>query len=242
MPIVGALTFFTFLYIYSRVGPGIPFSVNSVQTNKTDLFTVSGEGKASAAPNLAIVSLGVQIQKGTVKEAQAEANKIINQLTDDLKSLGISEKDITTTNYSIYPEYSYQGSVKNLNGYNVNINVTVKVRDLDKVNEVIDKGTADGANTVGGLQFTLDDTLRKRLEDEARKEAIKEARSKAQSLAAAAGVTLGRIVNIQENFGAPTPIAFGIREVGVGGGGAPTKVEPGTAEISLTVSLSYELR
>lgn len=244
LPIASILVFFLMLWIFGKFGPAIPFSINSVQTTKSDLFTVTGEGKATSAPNMAILNLGVQIQKATVKEAQSEANKVSNKITQDLKNLGIADKDITTSNYSIYPQYDYQSGSQRLLGYSVNINLTVKVHDLNKVDEAIDRSTAAGANTIGGLQFTTDDTLSKNLENEAREKAIKEAREKAQNMASAAGVSLGRIINIQENFGSrPGPIQLMTKDAaGFGGGPAPTNVQPGTSEVSLSVVLSYEIR
>lgn len=242
VPAVGVTTFFIFLFIYGRFGPAIPFSVTSVQTNKVDLFTVSGEGKATAAPNMALVSLGVQVKGSSVKSAQTQANDIINKVTADVKGLGVSADNITTTNYSVYPDYNYQAPSQEITGYNVNVSLSVKVRNLDLVNAVIDKATADGANSVGGLQFTVDDSLKAKLEDQARREAVAAAKEKAASLASAAGITLGKIVNVQESEGpAPRPLSMMAPVKGLGGGGE-TNVEPGAAEISLTVSLSYELR
>lgn len=242
LPVIGATTFFVFLFIYGKFGPGIPFSVNSIQTSKSDLFTVTGEGKASASPNMALATLGIQVKRPTVKDAQSQANSIINKVTGDVKALGIAAKDITTTNYSVYPDYNYQSGNHEITGYNVSVNVGVKVRDLDKVNDVVDRATADGANTVGGLQFTMDDELRAKLEDQARREAVRTAKEKATSLSSAAGITLGRIVNVQESSGGPAPIYRAEMMMAAPAGSGQTKVEPGTAEISLTVSLSYELR
>lgn len=239
--IVSTFVFFILLWIYGRFGPGIPLSINSVQTTKTTLFTVSGTGKASATPNMAIINLGIQVESPTVAQAQSQANSTMNKITADLKSLGLADKDLTTSNYSVYPQYDPQTG-RSITGYNVSINLTVKVHDLDKVNGAIDKATADGANSIGGLQFTLDDTLQKRLENEARVKAIAQAKQKAQDLASLTGITLGRIVDIQENHNSPRPIPLTMEAAKGLGGGTPTQVQPGSAEVDLSVSLSYEIR
>ena len=243
LPVIGAVSFFALLFFFGRFGPAIPFSVSSVQTTKSDLFTVNGTGKASAAPDMALVTLGINTQGQTVKDVQTQANTIVNKISGDLKSLGIPTSDITTSNYSIYPQYNYQEGRQIPNGYNANISLSLKIRDLTKVNDAIDKATADGANTVSGLSFTFDDALKKKLEDQARRQAISEAKDKAQSLAQAAGLTLGRIVDVQENNISPNPILMA-PTVGLGGGAqkSSTEVQPGTSEISLSISLSYEIR
>lgn len=243
LPAIGAVCFFSSLYLYGRLGPAIPISVNSVQTTKTDLYTVSGEGKASAPPNLAVINLGVQTQDITVKNAQAKADQIVNKTSADLNDLGVESKDITTTNYSIFPNYNFANGQQTSNGYNVNITLSVKIRDLNKVNDAIDRATADGANSVSGLTFTVDDNLRQKLEDEARKQAVIQAKQKAEDLAAVAGITLGRIVDVQENTSVPRPQPLTMAAPGTGGANeTSTNVQPGTAEVSLTVSLSYEIR
>ncbi len=216
------------LFAYGKLGPGIP--ITSVVTQKQDLFTVSGEGKVTVVPDTAIVELGVTAQQSTVKAAQSQANTVINKITDELKKLGVDAKDITTSNYSIYPQYDYQAGNR-LTGYQVNASLTITVRDIDKVSQVIDQATAAGANTVGGIQLTVDDAREKELLQQAREEAVKEAKAKAESLARTAGITLGKIVNVQEaEVGGPIVFA------------KPTQIEPGSTDITSSVTLFYETR
>ena len=118
--------------------------------------------------------------------------------------------------------------------------MTIKVRDFSKINSVIDTATADGANQIGGLSFTVDNP--EKFQAEARKEAIAKAKLKAEDIARESGINLGRIINVSEGYNmAPLPMyAQAEKTVGMGGGGTPTQVEPGSSEISVTVTLSYE--
>lgn len=235
--------FFIFLglFIYGRFLGPLPFSGNIVQTTKTDLFTVQGNGKESAIPDMAEVSLGITTTKPTVAVAQNEANTIINRISADLKSLGIEEKNIKTTSYNISPSYSFEEGRQRVNGYTVSVSLEVKITKIDRINDVIDTATRDGANMVNGVQFTFTDETRKRIEEKARIEAVKNAKEKAQSLANAAGISLGRIINVTESTNVPGPILFNRLQAGGGGQGEPTKVEPGESAITISITLTYEI-
>src|SRR3990167_5466474 len=114
------------VFAYGKLGPGIP--ITSVVTQKTDLFSVVGEGKVTVVPDTAIVDLGIIADSPTVKAAQNQANQVITTLTTELKKLGIDAKDIKTNNYSVYPQYDYRdGGTGRINGYQVNVSVTVTV-------------------------------------------------------------------------------------------------------------------
>ena len=93
------------LFLYTKIAGPIPFSVNSISTTKSDIFSVSGTGKATVIPDTAKVSLGITVNRPTVASAQNEANRIMNQIIKDLKAIGVDEKKIKTTNYSVYPNY-----------------------------------------------------------------------------------------------------------------------------------------
>jgi uncharacterized protein YggE len=234
--------FFAGLFAFARFGPGIPLSVSQVTTAKNDLFTVSAEGKVTAVPDIAVVNLGFTATDQSVAVVQTRANAVVKKLSADLKALGINEKDIQTSNYNIYPNYDYRESVQKITGYSINVNMTVKVRDFAKINNVIDTAAADGANQIGGLNFSVDDPEKYRAQ--ARKEAIAKAKLKAEETAKEAGINLGKLVNVSEGYASPPIPMYAKMEAvaGVGGGGEPTKIEPGSSEITVTVTLSYETR
>lgn len=246
--------FFTVLFIflgfilYTKLFGSIPFSVNSIQTTKDSLFRVDGTGKATAVPNTALLQLGVTQSGNTVLEAQNKTNTAANKITQDLKALGIEEKRIKTTNYSVNPDYRYStdNSKPTITGYTVTQSIEVEVKPIDRANKAVDTATADGANMVGSIQFTIDDTTRKDLENKARDEAIKNAKEKAQQLAKSAGITLGRIIDVQESSNAiQPPILYKSEQLNAAPrdtAGEPTEFNPGESTIQLTVTLSYETR
>lgn len=250
------LFFFICLFIFSRFSSPIPFSVNSVQSNKADAFTVDGTGKRTGIPDTATISLGVTKTASTVLEAQNQTNTAANKIISDLKNLGIKEKDITTTNYSINPEYSYISTnvypensaaimpirpSSKITGYTVTENLYVKIRPIDKANKIVNSAAADGANLVGQVNFTLNDDEAKKLEQQAREDAVRDAKQKAEGLAKAAGISLGRIIDIRENNNFPR-IEKSLNAISNSGGGQETSLMPGESTVSITVTLSYETR
>lgn len=240
LPVVGAITFFILLFSFTKIFGPIPFSVNSVTTTKSTTFDVSGEGKVTVTPDVASVSVGIRSQGQTVKSAQEQINSVINKVSEAVKGLDIDKKDIRTTNYSIYPDYDYSGSSQKIKGYTALTTLSVKIRDIDKVNSVIDAATANGANEVSGVSFEVDD--KEKAENEAREKAVDEAKKKAENAAKIAGFKLGRIINYSENLGGfprPIPLPMGAE---LKAQGTPTQVEPGSSEIRITVTLSYEIQ
>lgn len=234
--------FFISLFVYTKLAGPIPFSLSSVVTTKTDTFSVTGEGKATATPDIAVVNAGVTAQGASVKQVQQDLNTKINAVTAAVKKVGVDAKDIQTTNYSIQPTYDFQAPTQRITGYQANTNVTIKVRNLDLANGVVDAATGAGANQVGGITFDVSDKTK--AENEARELAVAEAKKKAETAAKAAGFTLGKVINYSEDFGGRVPIPMYAKADAAMG--APerllTQIEPGSSEIIVTVSLSYEIR
>lgn len=230
------------LFLYTKLAGPLPFSVNSITTTKTDVFSVTGIGKATVVPDTAKVNFGITVNKPRVADAQNEANRIINEVTKQLKALSIDEKKIKTVNYSVSPNYNFREGSQKIQDYNVNATLEAEITPIDKVNDAIDRATAAGANMVGNIQFTVDEKKQKELEREARKQAIDEAKQKAKELASDAGMRLGRIINVTEGPTAQPPILF---DRGVAlteeAKQEPTRIEPGETSINMTVALTYEV-
>jgi hypothetical protein len=245
------IVFFIVLFVYTKLAGPIPFFINSVNTTKTDLFTSNGEGKVTAVPDQATVDAGVTAQSQTVADAQTKVNQTADKIIADLKKLGLSDKDIKTTDYSVSPNYSNEivpmgapmmsGTNQNITGYTVTQNLEVNVKPIDKANKVVDTATADGANLVGGVNFTFSDELSKSLEQKATQQAVNDAKNKAQTLANASGIHLGKIVNVVENSNSPRPLmmAAGVASKAVDQS-APTNVTPGQNSLTVDVVLYYE--
>jgi len=238
--LVSLIGFFVLLFVYTKLAGPIPFAVTSITTQKTDSFAVTGEGKVNVSPDLAVVTVGVQEQGATVKQVQTALNSKINLVSAAIKKLGIEAKDVQTSNYNIRPNYDWQAGKQRINGYTASSNLTIKVREIEKANSVIDAATVSGANQVGNLAFEVDDKTA--AENEARQKAVSEAKKKAENAAKMAGFKLGKIINYSENF-APESRLYPLM---AGGGTAeatvPTQLEAGTNEITVQVTLSYEIR
>ncbi|MDH5533122.1 MAG: SIMPL domain-containing protein [Candidatus Pacebacteria bacterium] len=233
---------FTLLMVFKYVGP-VPLSISSTVAQKQNLFTSSGTAELETIPDEAGVSLGINVQKPTVALAQDEANRVINSISDRLKSMGIDKEDIKTQNYSIYPDYNYENGNRDIKGYSVTANLAVKLTDFDKLNAVIDMATAEGANQVGGINFSLSTEKEKELKKQARVEAIEDAKESAEELARLSGVKLGKVVDVSESRGGgPMPYYGGGAKLMMAdmAESAPTSIEPGSATYSYSVTLSYE--
>jgi len=235
------ILFFLLLFAFTKfVGP-IPFSVHSVTTTKTDTFSVSGEGKVTIIPDIAIVSVGVSAQGATVTRVQQELNTKINAISDAIKKIGVDNKDIKTSYYNVSPTYDYSSSTQKITGYTANSNLTIKVRNIDNANTVIDTATAQGANKVGGVRFDIDDKTK--AENQARQHAVIDAKTKANAASKAAGFKLGKVINYSEIDESSPRIGIydTAKALPMAGGGEPTQVEPGSSELTINVTLSYEI-
>ncbi len=238
-PFIWLAGFFILLFMYTKLIGPVPFSVSSVTTVKSTTFDVTGEGKSTVKPDIASVTAGISAQAATVKSAQDQINAIINKVSEGLKQIGVDAKDIKTSNYNINPNYDYTGASQKITGYSASTNLLVKVRNLDNVNNVIDTATGNGANQISGISFDVDDKTK--AEGEARQIAVDEAKKKAEQAAKIAGFKLGRIINYSENFkGSPRPMP--VMMDSAKSSDTPTQVEPGSSEVTVNVTLSYEIQ
>ncbi len=231
--------FFILLFLFFKFGPKIPLSITSQQ--KGEPFVVTGEGKVSVTPDIAIINLGVEENGASLKQVQDSVNKKSKNLVDALKKLGVGESDIKTTAYNIYPDYDYNLQPAKITGYRVSTNYQVKVKDFDKVNDILVKATESGANAIGNISFDINEITKNKKLQEAREEGVAKAKEKAQGLAKAAGISLGKIINVSESQGGSYPRPAALMEKS-GSSIAQPDIQPGETELSVTVSLSYEIR
>ena len=225
---------------YFRVVGAIPVSV--MQTQKMSTFDVTGEGKVAVKPDQAEITLGVQKEAASVASATEQVDRVMQDLSAALKKLGVAEKDIKTTNYSVYQNYTERGAVRT---YVASSSVHVTVRDLSKVSAVVDLTGSLALSQSGNLQFTLSDDLKEKTLSEAREVAIGEAKQKAQELAKLSGMKLGSIVNVQESMGgvvAPMGRAYGDAAMVKTEAAPAPQIEAGTSEVRVSLTLSYETR
>jgi uncharacterized protein YggE len=203
-------------------------------------ISVSGTGEASGAPDLALLDLGVSAEGKTVKEARDTAATAMNKVLGALKDDGVADKDVQTRQFRIEPEYDYPNGKQVLIGFRVTNIVEAKVRDLDRVGEVVDDAAQAGGDVVQvqGLSFSIEkpDDLRA----QAREEAMADASARADDLAKLAGVKLGKPLSINESTSIPpTPYLAGATMEGTAQ--APTPIQPGELDISVTVNVVFAI-
>lgn len=204
--------------------------------------SATGSGQAFGEPDVAIISVGVNVERETVEEARGVAAQAQQSVIDALTDNGVDEEDIQTVQFSVYPQYSGSPTGRGeITGYTVSNVVTAKVRDIDTTGDVIDAATAAGGNdaVVEGVSFTIDDPSD--LREEARRMAVEQARRQAEQLADAAGVNLGDLLSITESGGfAP----FGRAEAGMDMALSQvptTPIEPGQVEVNISVTLQFAI-
>lgn len=171
-------------------------------------ISVTGEGRAAAVPDMATVTLGVSAQNEQAGVAMEEANRVAAAILERLDALGIAARDRQTSDIGLQPVWNDygQGRGREVVAYEASNRLSVRVRDLDQLGEVLGAVTEDGANRLSGLNFGLQEP--DPVMDAARRDAVADAMSRARVLAEAAGVTLGPVLSISESGGgyAPAPM------------------------------------
>jgi uncharacterized protein len=203
-------------------------------------ITVNGEGAAIAAPDMAIVSIGVRTDAKTAAAALRQNSGKMAATIKKLKDLDIADRDLQTSGLSVSPRYDYGSnrSTPNIIGFTAANTLTVKLRDLDNAGAVIDQAVQAGANSLGGIQFTFADP--KPLRQAARKDAVKSAQEKAKLYADSAGVSLGRVMTIQDGYtSAPSPQPVMARMSAEQDASVP--LQAGESSINATVTIVYAI-
>jgi uncharacterized protein len=204
-------------------------------------ITVSGQGSVTVKPDTANLSVGVQATADTATAALDQANRSGAALIAALKDAGVRADDISTGSVSLYPQYTTNNKIS---GYQASNSVNVKVRDIDRAGPVIDAAAkAAGDNvTIGGIWFSVDDP--EAVMSAARADAISNAEKRAGEFASAAGATVGPVVQISEvGVQSPQPMyyQYAADMAGATSEAAPTPIEAGSQDLTVTVTVVYEL-
>lgn len=201
-------------------------------------ISVTGMGEVTGTPDTVEVDLGVSVLGETVDQATATAAERADAVIAALTSNGVADEDITTTDYSIYPEYDYSGNQERLVGYRVTNTVRAKIRDLDTTGTVLDAATAAAGDEarVSGLRFSLEDNAE--LVSAAREAAWADALAKATQLAELSGQTLGPATSITETVSTP-PVPIPYAEDAAGAERVTTPIQPGTSAVTITLQVEF---
>jgi uncharacterized protein len=206
-------------------------------------FSVSGEGKAIALPDIAVINLGVRTENIKSEVVVQENTQKMNAILQAVKELGIEERDIQTVNYSFNPEYNYWEGRRTLRAYVLTQEIRVKIRDFAKIGEVLESSSSKGANIIGSLSFEVEDL--EAVKQLARAQAIEKAKEKAQAIAKQAGIKLGKVINIYESYYGP----YYDRVDGYGSSkeiapiaAAVPQIQPGEMEITSTINIVFKIK
>jgi len=223
--------------------PELPQGGNVIVSQQNSGIWVTGEGKISVVPDVAILNLGVEAQAMTVVEAQQQAAESMEAVMAVLDSYSIAEKDIKTQHFNIYPMWRWQDDQEILVGYRVNNIVTVKIRKVVETGAIIDAVVEAGGDytRINSISFTVDDPTD--YYEDVRERAMEDAQEKAKQLAKLAKVDLGTPTYINEgSIYIPTPYDFYRGEaVPVPAPAPTTSISPGETEIRLTVQVVYNI-
>jgi uncharacterized protein YggE len=209
-------------------------------------MSLTGEGTIRVKPDMATLQLGVVAEAKTAREALSENTSRMAEIVAALRADGIESRDLQTSDFSIEPRYSQpprgheaEPFVPEIIGYAVRNALTVRIRDLGQTGALLDKAVTLGANTISGPSFEVADPSA--LQDSARKAAMRDALRKAELYAEAAGVSLTRILRIDEASGyAPQPMAMA-REMKAQAYDAAVPIESGELSMGAQVSISWEI-
>jgi uncharacterized protein YggE len=217
-----------------------PVSARAGSAAQPTGISVMAQGEASGEPDLAMITIGVQTRDAEARTAAAKNSEQMVEVMAALESMGLPEEDIQTVDYSIQPEIDWNDGEQRLLGYVVTNSVLVKMREMDKVGDLLDAVTEAGANSIYGIQFAFDDPTA--LKEEARADAMSQAQAKAQALAQLAGARLGQARYISESFmEAPPYYLEPIYAVGGMGADQAASVMPGQLKVTVQVQVTYEI-
>jgi uncharacterized protein YggE len=197
------------------------------------LITVTGEATVSAAPDAASIRVGISSQGKTARAASDANARDMTVVIAAIKESGVADKDIQTTSLSLQPQYdSNKAAAARLVGFQANNQITVKIRDIAQLPNILDRAISAGANEMSGIELVISEQAK--LLDKARVEAIADAHRKAELYANAAGMKVGRVMAISEEGSVPPPRTFQMR-VGA------AAIAPGEQTLRAIVTVSYEL-
>lgn len=202
-------------------------------------ISVSAVGKASVVPDIATTDVAVTKTGDTAAAAQDAASIAMNAVLAAMKTLGIPEADLQTSSFNTTEVYDYDQSPAVVTGYQSSQTLTVKIRKTDLTSSVLDTGPKNGATSVSGIRYTVDDNTSTLAA--ARAEAISKAEIQAKAIARSLQQKLGRVVSYSESTGGNYPIMYGMMADSKAVGSVPPPVEVGQQDIEMTVYVTYAI-
>jgi len=218
-----------------------PSAASGVNTPAQRQLTVTGNGKVNVAPDVAYINIGVHTEAASVGEALANNTRQSQQVSDALKVLGLTDQDIQTTAFNVYPQQNYgpQGEMLDIK-YVVDNSVYVSVHDLTKLGQILDTVVKSGANNINGITFDISD--RSAALSAARKAAVEDAQTQAQELADSAGAKLGEVQYINVSSYTQPYGTYSLKGDGGMAASSNVPVSAGQIQVVVDVNLTYLLK
>ncbi|HEX6322740.1 MAG TPA: SIMPL domain-containing protein [Vicinamibacterales bacterium] len=203
--------------------------------------TTSGQAHVRLAPDRAWVTVGIEARAQKPQEAQKQAAEVMNRIRMQLTALGIPEQGIRTVSFNVHADWDYSNNRRTLRGYVVSNLIEVRIDDLTKVADVLDRSIASGGNAIHGVRWDLQN--REKAERDALRQAVEDARQRAEVAVAAAGAKLGPVLRINEQrYDQPRPMMDMVQMRQAAPPAAPmpeTPISPGEIEIRSSVTVSF---
>lgn len=223
----------------------LPAIAQAADTKAGPRIFVTGEGEATVAPDIAILTLSVMREAKTARAALDANNDAMAAVITAMKAAGIEDRDLQTAGIQISPRYNYNnkpdgGQNAELVAYQVSNTLSVRIRDIDKTGELLDKAVTLGVNEGGGIVFTNADPAA--IVTEARKKAVADAMTKARTLAEAAGASVGKVIEISEQSAPPQPIRLAAKSFDAMPQAGATPVQAGENAYRVQVNVTFELK
>lgn len=223
-----------------------PAFADDAKPPEPGVISVSGEGVAAAAPDMAVISLSVLREAETARAALDANNAAMTEVLAAMRAEGIAERDLQTGAFSIQPRWLYpeirdgQSEPPKITGYSVTNTLSVRIRDLAKLGGLLDRSVSLGVNQGGDVLLTNDN--QDKIRDAARVDAIAKARAKALQMAEALGVGLGRITQVSENSYSAPPLPMLRAEMAMAAkSDSSVPVAAGENEYRVTVNVTWEI-
>lgn len=221
----------------------LAFSAPAMAAQKDDVATieVSAQSNISVAPDIALFQAGVVTSNAKAEAAMTENRTKMNAVFEALKKAGIADKDIQSAGITINPQYRYEeNQPPAVTGYQASNTVSVKLRDMNKIGDVIDALVGQGVNQLNGPNFDVED--RDAALEKARIDAVAKARARAEAYAAAAGVKILRLLKITEQGEVSPPQPYPMmRMAAMDAASKSTPVAPGEVQLGVSLGLVYEI-
>ena len=218
-----------------------PAVMGPVQTISGTRLDISATGEVTRVPDIAVISAGVMTRSSSATGAIQENAARMERVRAALKRAGIEDRDIQTSSINLNPEYRYdQNQPPRLTGYRATNTVNVKFRDLKRTGAILDALVAEGANTINGPNLTIDKP--ETALDEARTKAIANGRARAELYANALGMRVVRLLSVSESGGYAVPPPMPMVMMAERSQSADTKIDPGSQQLQVSVSMSFQLQ